>query len=531
MKARASLRLRDRFLWVALVVWAALTAGPLVRAASTDNDSWIDRLEEIISQPRYQSARWGILVADLATGEILFQRDADKLFTPASTTKLFSVAAALDALGADSRFETIVYARGQAAGDSQWRGDLILRASGDLTLGGRTDRYGRIAFQDSDHTYANGNRSARWTEPGPCAGLDELARQVAAAGIKQVQGEVLIDDRLFEPAESTGSGPSRLTPILVNDNLVDILITPASPGSPAAVRWRPESAALSVDAQVSTVENAAELKVTVQALGSNQIIVRGQIPAGHQPLLRVCEVDDPVSFARSLLVEALRRAGVAVDASPLGRNRPDLLPPAKDYADLKRVAVYHSPPFREEMKLILKVSHNLHASTLPLLLAARNAKRTLSEGLRIQRDHLARLGVAVDTLSFAGGAGGARADSVTPRTTVQLLRAMAERPDFSAYKSALPVLGIDGTLTRAVAPDSPARGKVFAKTGTLFYDNLLNDRFLLTSKALAGYLTTRCNRELAFAMFLNNAHLEQADDTAREGRVLGELCEVIYEAP
>jgi D-alanyl-D-alanine carboxypeptidase/D-alanyl-D-alanine-endopeptidase (penicillin-binding protein 4) len=228
------------------------------------------------------------------------------------------------------------------------------------------------------------------------------------------------------------------------------------------------------------------------------------------------------------LIEALERAGVSVDASPLSEQTAAGLPARDEVARLPRVALFTSPPFSESARLILKVSHNLHASTLPLLLAARNGKRTLEEGLRAQHDFLAHLGLDVETISFGGGAGGSSADYVTPRATVQLLRAMHARPDGALYRAALPVLGDDGTLYDAVGPDSPARGKVQAKTGTYFWDNVMNKRVLLTSKALAGYMTTAANRELAFALFVNHVHLDKAADTSRVGKTLGRLAEVIY---
>src|SRR5262249_41621866 len=155
----------------------------------------------------------------------------------------------------------------------------------------------------------------------------------------------------------------------------------------------------------------------------------------------------------------------------------------------------------------LKVSHNLYASTLPLLLAAKHKKRTLGEGLRLQGKELADLGVDVGTISFGGGAGGANADFVTPRATVQLLQAMSKRPDYAVYRDALPVLGVDGTLAEAVAADSPARGKVQAKTGTLSWADLVNDRPLLRSKALAGTVTTASGRTLFLALFVNDVPL------------------------
>jgi D-alanyl-D-alanine carboxypeptidase/D-alanyl-D-alanine-endopeptidase (penicillin-binding protein 4) len=145
------------------------------------------------------------------------------------------------------------------------------------------------------------------------------------------------------------------------------------------------------------------------------------------------------------------------------------------------------------------------------------------------------LGVDIATISFGGGAGGARADLVTPRATVALLRAMAARPDFPAFDAALPVLGRDGTLAKAVSADSPARGHAHAKTGTYFLDNALTGKSVLTSKALAGYMETASGRPLVFAFFVNNVPLDASgtqvsEATAAAGRVLGTLCEVFYTA-
>jgi D-alanyl-D-alanine carboxypeptidase/D-alanyl-D-alanine-endopeptidase (penicillin-binding protein 4) len=135
----------------------------------------------------------------------------------------------------------------------------------------------------------------------------------------------------------------------------------------------------------------------------------------------------------------------------------------------------------------------------------------------------------VDSISFGGGAGGANADAVTPRASVQLLRALAKRSDYQALHAALPILGVDGTLADAVAADSPARGKVHAKTGTLTWDDIMNGRTLLTSKALAGTMTTASGRSLIVALYVNGVPLPKGVTATREGKALGELCEIIYQ--
>ena len=491
-------------------------------------DKLAKRIDEFLAQPHFKTTHFGWLFVDLKTGEVVLERSSEKLFVPASTTKLFSTAAALDALGADYRFHTPIYRRGNVNDAGQLDGDMILVASGDLTLGGRTTEKSEIAFQDSDHIYANWAPEARLTSQDPLAGINELAKHVAAAGIRQVKGDVLIDDRLFEHTEGSGSGPQRVTPIMVNDNVLDFSFEPTEPGRPATVTWRPQTALFEVEVDVQTVKENESLETWIRHDGNGQIRVTGKIPANKTGTVRVFEVPDAAAFARALLIESLRRHGVNVAAELSQRHPSNSLPERDAYEKLPKVAELVSPPFAENAKLVLKVSHNLHASALPLLVAVKHGKRTIGEGMKLEGQFLARAGVDVDTISFGGGAGGARADYVTPVATVQLLRHMASRPDFFVYERSLPILGVDGTLAKSVPSDSPVKGHVQAKTGTLTWENLLFGRSLCTSKAIAGYLTTAKGKRLAFAAFMNGVHLKDGLTTTRLGSDLGKLCEIVH---
>jgi D-alanyl-D-alanine carboxypeptidase/D-alanyl-D-alanine-endopeptidase (penicillin-binding protein 4) len=516
---------------MAAVTVAGLFLPPRASLRAAD-DPIAAKLEAVMFGAEFPSAHWGVLVVERESGKVVYEHNPRRLFIPASATKLFSVAAALDSFGPEHRFETAVFRSGEIDPGGELNDDVVLVAGGDLTLGGRTDGAGRIQFTNVDHTYANDTRSDAWTSVDPVAGLNELARQVAAAGTKRIRGDVLIDDRLFEKGvgDQGASGPSAVTPIIVNDNVIEFLITPGKAGAPATIDWRPKTSVIGIDARVETGEAGKEPEIRITSHGSGRIVVRGRIAEGDKPLVRVEEVHDPAAFARALFIEALQRAGVHVDASPLAAPRPDRLPPADMAYDVsRRIALLKSPPFSEEAKLILKVSHNLHAGVLPILVAVKHGKRTLADGLRLQHDFLERAGVDVETISFADGVGGSRGDSTTPHATVQLLRHMATRPDFAVYEAALPVIGVDGTLAKVVGPSSPARGKVRAKTGTLYWENTMNGGYLLMSKALAGYMESGAGRQLVFAMFVNNVLLKKSTETTRVGATLGRLCEIIFE--
>jgi D-alanyl-D-alanine carboxypeptidase/D-alanyl-D-alanine-endopeptidase (penicillin-binding protein 4) len=513
------LRLLSPIYGTALVILAA--------GLSTAADKLAHRIDEHFAQPHFKTAHIGYRFVDLKTGEVVIERDSEKLFAPASTTKLFSTAAALDALGVDFRFHTPIYRRGNLS-DGRLDGDLILVASGDPTMGGRTTEKGEIAFQDSDHIYANWSSEARLTDQDPLAGMSELAKKVAASGIRQVTGDILIDDRLFAHAEGSGSGPQLITPIMINDNVLDVTFEPTEPGQPAKTTWRPQTELFRVEFDAQTVKENEALEVSIRPQSDGHIRVTGKIPANKHLVVRIHEVPDPAAFARACLIEALHKNGVDVSAQLSQKHPSGKLPDRSAFKDLPKVAEFISPPFAENAKLVLKVSHNLHASELPLLVAVKHDKHTLSDGLKLEERFLAKTSVDVETISFGGGAGGSRADYVTPAATVQLLRHMATRPDFYVYERSLPILGVDGTLAKAVPSSSPVKGQVQAKTGTLTWENLLFGRSLCTSKAIAGYLTTAKGQRLAFAAFVNGVHLKDGIDANHIGRDLGKLCEIVH---
>lgn len=515
---------------VRAVLATCLGFGATVQAQQSDDLK--ARVESVLRTPGYEHGLWGLLVVDRKTGEVVYQRDADALFKPASVTKLYTTSAALVDLGMDHRFQTPVHRRGEVDKDGVLNGDLILVASGDPSLGGRTGPDGTMLFVDQDHSYATGNFHSTLVPADPLAGLDSLAREIQTLKIKAITGDVLIDDRLFEAAPSTGSGPSKVTPIMLNDNVIDVVATPGEkPGEAASVRIVPETQFVTFDAQVQTGPAGSRPVLSVESLGLRRFVVRGSLPVGHAPAVRIYEIEEPADFARAAFIEVLRRRGIRVAASPLGRNRIEDLPSTAEVAKLPKVAEYTSPPFREYVKVILKVSQNLHASVLPMLLAAHQGKTTIEAGLKREGALLATLGIDVRAISFGGGAGGSNADLVTPRATVALLRAMAERPEFAAFEPALPVLGKDGTLSKAVGPDSPARGHVRAKTGTYWVENGLDGKAVLTSKALAGFMETTSGRTLVFAFFLNHVPLDSdaatvSQATAAANHLMGQLCEV-----
>ncbi len=418
------------------------------------------------------------------------------MFVPGSTTKLFSLSGAWKLLGPDSRITTPVYARGTRRG-SRLDGDLVLVGAGDVTFGGRTTPDGRVAFTDVDHTDANVIPGATLTPQDPLAGLNALAGQVRAAGITRVSGNVVVDDRLF----STDLQPAP-TPLMINENVIDVLVQPGAVGRPAALTVRPPAAAYTVQSTVTTVAAGQPSAVTVSGLAPGRITVSGTIAADSAPLLRTAPITDPAAFGRTVFIQALRARGVQVDAPATGPNPATRLPRSSRYPAGSRVARFESPRYAEQARFILKVSHNLGANTAICLLAVRAGSDGCADGFTALGAFLTRTGVDVGSLVISSGAGG-EPNRLPPTAVTQLLRWWTRQPDFGRWRESLPVLGVDGTL-HDVATGSPARGKVFAKTGTLIDADLLTGDIVLLTKALAGYFQTADGTWQVFDIVVNN---------------------------
>ena len=475
-----------RKLGLAMIGGSLLASLPLQALVAADPVPTLPaEARKITDEAKYRNARWGLHVADLKTGEVLFDWNADQRFLGASTTKLFAGAAALDAYGADYRFTTPIYRTGSVDSAGTLTGNLVMVASADPTMGGRTTAKGTIDFTSIDHINAVALPLATLTPEDPLAGLDDLAKQVAKSGIRKVAGDVLVDARLFAPMDKDGYIES---PVWINDNLIDFTITPGAVGSKAKIVSRPLTARFTVEADVATVAAGAPLTVAVTSPRPGVIAVSGNIPADQGPLVQVYQVPDPPAFARTLLIEALRRHGVAVAADPLGPNPASALPARGSYRPADEVAKLVSPPFSENIKLIFKTSHNQHADLLIFLLALKRGETSFDDGMVAIRDFLKKRGLDPLLVSLSDGRGNEYTDLFSPRTIAGLLRNEAKSRDYKAYFDALPIFGVDGTEQETVPANSRLAGKAFLKSGTTVAGDSMNQRAIVMTRGLAGYM-------------------------------------------
>ena len=508
-----------------MAVVTAVTAGA-VDPAAAQRDDLGPAINAIMAKPAYKHAQWGLLEVDDRSGRVIHAQYPDQLFIPGSTAKLVAVSGAWHTLGGDHRFATPVQAVGRRRG-SVLDGSLVLVGQGDLTMGGRTAPDGSVSYTPVDHTYANDVPGATLTPEDPLAGLDQIARQVRRSGITRVTGNVAVDSRLFTSFAGLDPTP---TPLIINDNVIDLLTTATAPGHAARLSWRPQVAPYRVTSTVRTVAAGGTTDISVTASpDGTRISLSGTIAAGSQPVLRISNVRDPVAFGRTALIEALARAGVRVAAKPTGPNPSRVVPDS--YRGTQRVAAYVSPEYAEYAKLIFKVSHNLGANLAVCLMAVSAGSRQCEDGFPVLNSFLRQAGVNPTQAQLLDGRGGNPVDRVTPRIENQILHYWQGTPDANRFREALPILGVDGSLAYVCegSPTCPGKGKVWGKTGTVAGLDALNQRLAVGAETIGGYLDAGHGRLYTFYLAVNGASAPDINGVIDIGNDLARIAGLLQE--
>jgi len=464
-----------------IAIWTAEPArGP---------DSLAELRRELLAhatQPRFAHAQWGMHVVSLDTGRTLFSANGDKLFLPASTTKLFTAALALDTLGPDFRIRTSVYATSAPDIRGVLKGDLVLYGRGDPSL---------------DVAAAGGD----WDRV-----LAPLVEPLVACGLKTVQGDLRADESFFREAR-IGSGweyddlqwyyGAEVSALTVNDNAVEVVVRPGPRvGTLAQVFLFPSTRYVVLSNAVQTAAAGSPRRLIVKRdPEANRVTVRGAMPLDSRSASESVAVRHPAGWLGRELEQALARRGITVRGRVVTVTNAGSPDQGGANGRLVELASLSSPPLRDLLPRMMKPSQNLHAQLLLLQAGARQpvgedaADRTSEQaGLAALSAFLAKAGLDVAEVRLEEGSGLSRHNLVTPRALVELLRFMRSHPHAAVFRDSLPVAGVDGTL-RTRFRGTSAEGNLRAKTGSLSQVN-----------TLAGYVQTAAGEGLVFALMLNN---------------------------
>jgi N-acyl-D-amino-acid deacylase len=495
------------------------------------------RIEKIMSRPEFRHSRFGVKFVNADTGKVVYELNSAQLFVPGSTTKLVTEGTLLELLGRDYRFHSKIYRTGPIQKDGTLRGDLILVASGDLDLSNRIQPDGTLAFENEDHSY--GGSDCRGLPGDPLTVMQEFAGQIAAKGIKRISGRVLVDVSLFPEGYHELGTDVVVSPIVVNDNIIDVLVSPGpAEGSPAQVRVAPQTAYVAISSQIKTGKAGSKSSLDYQDEklnpdGTRSVTLSGSLALDSKPIMHSYRVPEPGRFAATVLMEALKGQGISATlARPADVINFKTL--AVNYTADNVVAEHVSPPLKEDVKITLKVSQNLHASTGPFLLGSlvSHKKEQIDQaGFDAENAFLMKAGLDLTGAAQADGAGG---DAFfTPEFMVRYLAYMSKQKDFPDFYRGLPILGKDGTLFK-IQLNSRAAGHVHAKTGTYASYDALNKKVMVTGKGLAGYMDTASGQNLILALYVNMVSVTPDDPDAIQkvaGEALGEIAAAAYDAP
>ena len=508
-------------LFVSIFLISILSIG----SCNNSSDSIPPEIRAIFNKPLYEDGFWALRVVDLETGEVIYNQRSDENIFIGSVRKVFTIGEILKELGQDFIFTTPIHRQGMVDEEGVLEGDLILVANGDFTMGGRRLPNNTMDVTNFDHNDANNLGNAVLSTPDPLQGYKDLAKQIADSGVTRITGEIIIDDRLFQPYLFRNSFDVK--PIFVNDDVVDVIVNPTTPGNPANVDYRPKSAAFFVESDLQTVAgsivNDIELDPRtpdtpgcfgmLDCTGSvSGEIAQNLVPplTDAFPIIQIFRIDDPSSYARTVLIEALIEEGVMVDAPIVAQNPAQLLPPKNSYSPDTILAELISLPLSEYGRFVLKVSYNIGSDTSLLLWGLEQGSDNMEDTLAIERDHLINdIGIPGDEFEFFDGSGGF--DTVASnKAVIQMLEYISKQSFFPDYLQLLPILAVDGSLAFVTDFESNptlagAKGNVFAKTGTKI--EFVNDQLFLNGQALGGYITTKSGKTLLFHLAVNNIPL------------------------
>ena len=424
-------------------------------------------IETVLADPLLDASNIGLKVVSLPSGNALYEKDAEKLYHPASTMKLITAATALVKLSPNFRFHTTLYADGIE--DSSVIGNLYLKGRGNPR------------FETDD--------------------LEALIQKLVEMGVKSIQGDIVVDETYFDDVRRGrgwmwDDGPlggyySHLSALTINHNGVYLRVSPGREiGGPVHAILEPPTRYMKIINEAATVTASAaatlNIKRQLKPVDANVLVIRGSMEIGHAEVGRQVDVVEPALYCGTLLTELLAQSGIMLQGSVRHGKAPD---------GVLKIANHASLPLSRILWGMNKSSDNLTAELILKTIGAelKGTPGTAQKGVLAINEFLSEIGLDSAHYTFADGSGVSRYNLVTASALTHLLTYMFNNfsmmPEFLA---SLPIAGVDGTLKRRMKAMS-AEGILRAKTGTM--------RGIST---LAGYTMTADGEILAFAILMSH---------------------------
>lgn len=451
--------LRDRLR--VLVVGVGVLVLSVVARADLAGD-----VRKVLNDKLLAKADVGVVVVSLSDGKRIYEHGADKPRIPASNMKVLTTAAAIDVLGADFRYRTMLVKRGD---------DLVLLGDGDPMFGDA--KVLRKAGWDITTVYKN------WAE------------QLKRAGMTSFE-DVYVDDSVFDGEMVHPKWPknqlhfaysAEVAGMTLNVGCLEVSVQPTRPGELVQYKLNPPTQYVTVQ---NTCETGGGRWIVDRTMGTNQVRLAGATRAASDPV--AVTISDPAMYAATVLAETLRSAGIQVTGK-VQRDRTVRGKLEKNDAKEMALLIAHETPLLQVVARTNKDSQNHYAESLCKRIgyATSGQSGSWENGTAGIGSFLLRTGAKADSFDLDDGSGLSRANTVSPATVMCVLLHMWNGKHRDAFLNTLPVGGEDGTLDNRFK--GGLGGRVFAKTG---YINQVS--------SLSGYLKAKNGEWYAFSILMND---------------------------
>lgn len=447
---------------------AAPKRAPAPQLETASGVSFEERLNSLVNGSTARASEASIQIVEVETGRVVGERNPNMAVVPASNMKLFTTAAALDLLRPGFEVTTTVFARGEVDSSGTLNGDLKIVGRGDPTIGGR--------FHDGQAT----------------AVMQGWATDLKRAGIKTVHGNLIFEYGYFDTEYTHPTWPrdqlvnwyeAPVASFSLQEGCVMVRVLPSTPGQPCVVQFEPPNDFLTLQ---NTCVTGRGLPFITRHIGTNNIIVRGGVPARSGATEVFVAIENPIHYFASVTNETFGRDGIRVDGQII-------ITPRDTQAGWRTIS-QHTTPMNVLVYVVNKKSQNHYAEQVLKILGAEVKKNgSFTSGANVIREWVTtKVGVPANEFSMTDGSGMSRNNLASANSFIQVLRYMWKSPHRQDFVSSMPYTGDPDSKFGNRLRNPPYARQVYAKTG-----------YIAGVATLSGYVHAQSGKIYAFSFLFN----------------------------
>jgi len=433
-------------------------------------------VNSFVSEKCFSKANISVLAYDLTSGDTLLQYHPNKTMASASTTKLFSTSMALELLGPDYRFKTMIYHDGEIRGGKLY-GNLWIKGGGDVSLGSK-----HFNLENKESICLN-----KWIDT-----LIEL-------GIHSIEGKLFVDASSFgyegppigwSPADITKDYGACAAGLNYYDNQIKYYFSTSEIGNQAKYLGSyPPQNYLKIRNNAVTA-NVKEENTSVKGYLYDPVrIISGKLPANTNRISILGSVADPEHHFMDVFFALCKEKGIIISKGAATFRKAKIKSP--DYDTMKLLFIHDGSTVGEIARLTNVNSNNFFAEGLLNGVAFHYAGYGgNSQGRNLYANFW---GSRIDTtnLKLYDGSGLSRSNRISASHLCSLLNYVYTSKFYGVFFNTLPVAGKSGTL-KSLCKDQIGEGRIHAKSGTM-----------TGIKSYAGYVHSKSGRKIVFAFIVN----------------------------